>query len=280
MTVAFYKQKWFFSCLVIALICALASYWYFDSYPELIRETRSGTPISGLAIGTLGCLIASLPFVLIIALTKPRASTIVAAQIHAACYLAFLLLLSFTSGSPGHSSPGSSFAGLIETLLYVIILFELLMILAANSLRKQRGHPAYKVTGIFVFTLIIGTLIGGWFTGVVLWSLKLPSQVLAAAIAEADGNPYCIEAASDTVRSKLSLNALNMYAHYSGGLTLHFHGLLVIQEEKGLKYMNWSYRQDRFDEVSEDVRRRMALDITERCVPSQDFDKKLPLISL
>jgi len=279
MSATFYKQKWFFSCLAIFLICAVASYWYFDSYPELINETRHGTPTGELSLSTLEFFILSLPFVLIVALVRPRALTVLAAQIHAACYLTFLLLVSFASGSPGHSAPGEAFAIVIEALLYVILLFELLMIAAAHTLRKRRGYPASEVAGTFVFVVIISTLIGGWFTGVVLWSFKLPHTVLAAAETEADGKPYCIEAASDPVHSKLGLNALNMYARDDGGFTLYFHGLLVIQEEKGRKYMNWSYRQERFNEVSEASRKGMALDTSERCAPTQDFGNNLPLIS-
>lgn len=273
----FYKQKWFFGCLVVAFVCAIASYWYFDSYPELVKTSR-GSPISGLAIKTLGSLIFSLPVFLLVALIWPRASTVLAAQIHAGFYLSFLLLGSLASGSPGHSSPGAQFADLIETVLYVILAFELLMIGVANSLRKRRGYIASKVTGIFVCSVIVCTLLGGWFAGVALWSLNLPPKILAAAEAEAQGKPYCIKAVNNPVKNKLGLNALNMYAGDSGGFTLFFHGLLVIQEENGRQYMNWSYRREKFDEVSEGIRKGMGLARSEHCTPIQDFGKKLPLI--
>lgn len=158
------------------------------------------------------------------------------------------------------------------------MIFELLIIGLANSLRERRGYPAFKITGMFIYAVIVTTLLGGWLAGVVLWSFKLPSKVLAAAEAEAHGNPYCIKAVNSPVQSKLGLNALNMYAGDSAGYTWFFHCLLVIQEENNLKYMNWSYRQGKFDVISDDTRKDMGMARFENCTPIQGFGKKLPLI--
>jgi hypothetical protein len=276
MLMHFYKKS-FVICLAVALLCAAASYWYFDSYAEIVG-TRRDSPMGELSMGMLGFFIVSLPLVVIGAFVKPCTFTIVAAQIHAACFLTLLLLISFASGSSGHSSLGSSLAGVIEAILYGILLFELWMTAIANTRREKQEHSALHVVETFIFVTIVITLIGGWFAGVALWAFTLPPKVLAIAEDEADGHSYCIAAAGNPVRSRLGLNALNMYARDSEGYTWHFHGLLIIQEDESRKYMNWSYRQDRFNEISEETRKKLGFDISERCVPIQDFGANLPLI--
>lgn len=152
------------------------------------------------------------------------------------------------------------------------------MIATADSLRQRRGHPASKINGHFVCVAIVITLLGGWFAGVAVWSLKLPSKVLAAAKVEAQEKPYCIEAADTPVHSKIDLNALNMYARHDSGYTMYFHGLLVIGTGGDRKYMNWSYRQERFNPVSERAREGLHLDTKARCTPILNFGESLPLI--
>jgi len=82
----FYKEGWFAVVCAITTACALTSYWYFDSYPELVQNSGRSSPVSEVAIGTLGFLFFSIPFVLGTALIRPRAHTILFAHIHAGAY--------------------------------------------------------------------------------------------------------------------------------------------------------------------------------------------------
>lgn len=263
------KLKRLSSYFAIALICAIASYWYFSSYPELVvKLSPAGSPIAGLTLSILGLLLLSLPCIFLIVYASPELAIL--REIHAACYLCFLLLVSYVSGSPGHSSFGSQFASDIETVLYTILAVELLVIIGSN------WRQGYLVIRGVIFMAIAIALLGGWFIGAYLWSIKIPSKVLAAAEVEAGKNAYCIEAAGELVQSKSDLNAFNMYVRDYNGWTMTFHGLLVIQEKTGRKYMNWSYRDNKFHLVSNRFLQNKSYD-TKTCTPVKNFGKNLSL---
>lgn len=220
------------SCIILSIItfiCAAISFWYFDSYPELMAASTNIFRLWSLSLMTLTAL---MPFVSIAVFVAP-VRVLIFARIHAAIYFSFITITVLISGSPGHSSPGSGFGVLIETAIYIIIFIELLLIELASQRGKRKGYFPTE----WLFTLTSLAIIGGCSLGILIWSTLLPHKVITAAEEAAAGREYCFGASS-----KAELTGIKMYSRDYNGFTWSFHNLMVIKGDNGIFYMNWSYR--------------------------------------
>lgn len=251
---------------IVAFTCAIVSFWYFDSYPQMIA---SNTNIFGLVALSFVMLTALMPFISIVVLMVPTNGNLIITRIHAAICFSFIIIASLTSGSPGHSSPLSDSGVVIANTIYIIIFIELLLIQVASQRSKRKGYPATRIKGVFTFTSL--AIIGGCSLGILIWSTFLPTKVIAAAEVAAAGREYCFGG-----RSKAELTGIKMYARDDNGFTWSFHNLMTIKGEQGVFYMNWSYRNGKFDLIREDTRKNMHLDDM-ACVPIPHYALNLPL---
>ena len=71
--------------------------------------------------------------------------------------------------------------------------------------------------------------------------------------------------------NKRDQTGLNMYSHDVNGFTWGFHKLMLVGEGNEKSYMNWSYRNKRFDPLSERTRESMHLDKIMKCNPVPHF---------
>lgn len=266
------KNPWHRGFVILALVSAVASFCYFFFYPEFAPKGRKPAFFEAILF-IFGVLFLLGPIVIGLAFIWPHARVIAAAQIHLASFLSFVFLLTFASGSPGHSSPGAAFAFILYYALFWVVIIEIILVIAASSSFMRRNYPVMKNRG--AFWLATAALLGGWGVGVFIWGILLAPQVIYKAEAAAAGRAYCIEAADGPVSTILGLTAFGLYSGDDYGWTLKFHGLMVIEEEGKLDYKNWSYRYGQFVDVSEDAREGLHLDKIHSCKPVPHFAMKI-----
>lgn len=257
------KKIFHISLCLIGLFCTWVTFWYFNTFPE-----RQSFAIYFFGIPTITTIL--IPFVCILLLIEPTIRTINIAKIHAAFCLSFYLFATLTKGSPGHSSPLGDLGGLIEITLYGILLFELALIQVAITRKNRKGIIEQELP--FAFTLTTLALFGGCSLGIIIWSTLLPSKVIAEAELAANGKPYCFSA-----KSRRDLTGINMYSRDDNGFTWSFHKLMTVGEGTEKIYMNWSYRQGKFDLIADYTRKAMHLEDIQDCTPKPHFALDLPL---
>lgn len=261
-----------FSVLAAALFCAFVSFIYFNFYPFLMTEGGE-SPIGLLGVDILTVLLILMPFLMIAAIMRPQKEIILVARIHAGIFLTLLLLTSFAGGSSGHSSPGAGIGKAIMLILYSIIGIEFFLIFLIGHFSKQKNMRIISL-------LIPAVVIGGWGFGVLFWSLKYVPYVIKQAELAGFEKDYCLLAAGKPVLSLAGLMPLNMYASDRNGYTWNFHGLMILGEDNDRHYMNWSFREGKFNLINEQTQKRMHLDKGRQCKPMPHFAKNLPLIKM
>jgi hypothetical protein len=114
--------------------------------------------------------------------------------------------------------------------------------------------------------------------------------IVAQAQHLANGRPYCIEASEGQfgqyrpIGSLLELNALTLQAPYVGSsgsigfAQFTFHALLAIDNGRAPEWRNWSYWNQRFDELTAQQEKANGLFRVE-CQPKLNFVWKLPLLA-
>jgi hypothetical protein len=119
----------------------------------------------------------------------------------------------------------------------------------------------------------------------ITWSFSNALLVSGQATALANGRPYCLQVASNgvgrytEVKSLHGLSGLRMQTPFTNGggssdFQFAFHGVLVIEDSAALQYFNWSYRQARFETISEKTLRALYL-LRPSCTPRQRFAEQL-----
>src|SRR3981081_3709777 len=105
--------------LVATLACAAGTFSYFDHYPAFAHGGR-GPPLLAARTFALAFLFASAPFLCLLALVTREAGPVAALDCHVAIYAVSLFITAATD-SPGHSSPGEAFRGVILFILFAIL---------------------------------------------------------------------------------------------------------------------------------------------------------------
>jgi hypothetical protein len=257
--------------LVATLACAAFTFTYFDHYPAFAHGSRD-PPLLAARTFALAFLFASAPFLCLLALVTREAGPVAALDCHVAIYAVFLFITAATD-SPGHSSPGEAFRGVILFILFAILGVEVLVALVAHGrMEDPAGHSGCRP---FIFIGVSTALFGGWMLGVLAWSAVLVPQVIAAAEAAAGDRPYCVDVDGRAARSAFNFSALSMHGSNNGSLTVNFHALLVIGAGADRAYMNWSYRSGRFEPLNEAARASLHLDAQAKCAPVAHFAASL-----
>ncbi len=263
-------RNWVFALVTIALCSAIASFEFFTNYPALISGDNrfvNSDPLtvillfSAAAVALLGA-----------AILFPSKASIAAAKIYAALWAA-LVIVSYITLEPGHSSPGGGLVVATEILFVGILIFELVIIQVATSRLPQADRELSKSP--WLFTGVTAALVGGWAAGVLAWSETVPAHVVAAAEKEAGDRPYCLDVVGDPARSLRDLTGRSMHATNYSGWTYQFHALLVAGEGADRTYSNWSYRTGRFETVSDHARDGLHLDEGRHCQPAPHFARDL-----
>jgi hypothetical protein len=156
----------------------------------------------------------------------------------------------------------------VERLLVISLCLELAVVGAASWLSKWRFAAAADVP--WLFTGLTAAVLGGWASGVLVWSERLASRVAAAAELAAQEKPYCLDVVSRPATSRRDLTGMRMLAPIKDGWSSSFHGLLVIGDGDRT-YMNWSYRSGKFEVVSPDGLARSRAGEFVRCTPAPNF---------
>jgi hypothetical protein len=250
-------RNWLLFLLAMALCCAAITGYSLINYPAVADQ------LSTAGIWAIGLLLLAAPVIWIVVLVRPVPVTLVALRLHAALY-SVLLVIAYLSESRHHSGP----LGFVILLTWLVLIFVLAVeaLVAAATWVRMRG---VKVPP-FVYLGLTATLLGGWFCGVLIWSMLLPSRVIAAAEAAAQDRPYCIDLEKGPARSAGDLSGLNMRASNHDGWSWNFHALLVIGDTDR-RYMNWSYRTGRFEPVSDSAREGLHLERIAQCAPKIHF---------
>lgn len=255
-------HRWLCFLLVIAVCCAAITTYCLVGYPTVAAGDR-GPPFYASWSFVLILLLATAPIVWFCAIAEPASLNVL--QAHAALYSVFLLITD-VADSPGHSSPGEAFVPVIWLFLMLVVAVEA-VVWVVTAVRVKRRSPGAKAAP-FVYIGLTIALLGGWFTGVLIWSAMLPPHVIMAAEAAAGDSPYCIDLEKGPARSAGDLRGLSMRATNDHGWTWHFHALLAIGEPGDRRYMNWSYKSGRFEPVSDSAREGLHLDQETRCTPT------------
>lgn len=253
---------WLLAVCVVASTCAIATFVYFDQY-TVVSGGRHGTPLVDWA-WTIFSIPLAAPIVIAAAigaaLLRRGRLLLTIAEVHAALFTT-LVVVSWATFNPGHSSPGDGLAQVVLLVLTAVLLGEVAVVLVADATWSLARMPGR------VFIGLSAALLGGWVLGVLAWSERMPARV-AAAVKEAVGNePYCLDVVGNPARSARDLTGIAMKAPNHGGWSHSFHALLVIGDPVERRYMNWSYRSGRFEPVSEAARHSLHLDESVRCMP-------------
>jgi hypothetical protein len=254
-------HRWLCSLLVLAICCAATTAYCLVNYPTFAAGDR-GPPFYASWSLALALLATGAPIVWLCAIATPKTALLQVLQAHAALYSVFLVITDFAD-SPGHSSPAEAFVPAIWLILMLVLAVDA-VVAAVTAIRVKRRSRSAKATP-FVYIGLTIALLGGWFTGVLIWSAMLPRRVIMAAEAAAGESPYCIELEKGPARSARDLRGLNMRATNDRGWTWNFHALLVVGEPAARRYMNWSYKSGRFEPVSDDAREGLRLDQEPLC---------------
>nr|WP_306263432.1 hypothetical protein [Pararhizobium sp. IMCC3301] len=112
--------------------------------------------------------------------------------------------------------------------------------------------------------------------------------VLYQAEKTADGNPFCVQYASQNrvaryapIRSLWELTFVAMQARYLGlggsqGRSYSLPGVLVVDKNNTTELWDWSWRILGWRPVSDGA--RQALRIEAACTPERDFGARLPVV--
>jgi hypothetical protein len=178
---------------------------------------------------------------------------IIAAKVHAALSTALIAVAIVTSEF------------LLLALVYPLAV-ELALLGAACWRHARKAGPS--AGSPWLFTGLTAALVGGWASGVLVWSERLPKRVAAAAELAAQGKPYCLDVLGRPATRRRDLTGLRMRA--PSGWSSNFHALLVIGESDRT-YMNWSYRTGKFELMSADALARSRAGEFARCTPARHF---------
>ena len=253
---------WLPALCIVAATCAVATFGYFDRYPDLVGGRR-GTPLAAWAWTIFSVPLAARIFIassIGAAVLRRGRLLLTIAEVHAA-HLAALVVVSWATFSPGHSSPGDGLAHAVLIVLTTVLLVEVAVVLGADATWTPDRLPGR------VFTGLSAALLGGWALGILVWSERMPTRVAAAAEAASGENPYCLEVAGRPAQGARDLTGIAMKAPNAGGWSYSFHALLVIGDPVERRYMNWSYRSGRFEPVRDSARNGLHLDKSVRCTP-------------
>jgi hypothetical protein len=131
--------------------------------------------------------------------------------------------------------------------------------------------------------LLWAMVLGG--AALALWSVAVAGLVVWRAETLAQGQPYCIQVASQTDGSAYEaaatlwdLTRWKMHAHLRGGegsnsFLFHHHALLLV-DTGTMTFRNWSYWKETF--VDEVMERHLNRHPPVQCVPEQHFARHLP----
>lgn len=260
--------------LFIASLITTFLYFYF--YPESPKKvlTVFGVIIFGSPVLTLlTCLI--FPFC-----KKPGA--LIFAKIEAALYAALVFIALATFQDDG--SLGALFA---SAYLFVMTIILIIMMIVMGIKNYAYRKKPINLAAHWLFRDILFSTLGGWLTGILIWSLTTPAMIIAAAEKMAASAPYCINAHNGPARSLIDLTALRFYSLSYRWLDAgDRHGTLTVvikaddyhQNKANVTYRHffyWSYRLKSFVPYGYYI---SDGETSGACIPAKDFAKKLPVL--
>lgn len=251
-----------FGPVAVAAGIATATLFHFANYSG---QSRWPMALGGHLILMLAPLLPVLALVFLIR-PGPRLAWIVACS---AGTLASAATIYGLTSRPRHGGPLADLGVLLDELILQFVVLELLF-LPLIFMRPRLWPFAPQV--LFVSGLIAVVTVGGWAVGVGLWSVTVPSRIIAAAERVAAGRPHCLLTEQGFVRSRSDLTAIAMLPEHHHGMSWNFHAVLVLEEPRSL--LNWSYASGTFavfdaSRFPEIVRRAGF------CQPGQHFAARL-----
>ena len=270
----------FFACS--AIIVLIASSWSLDTISQAIswaitRITRG--PHAWLV--PIGLIWLSVPFLPTI-LAAMRMFTQIRLGARTALVLAALTMilgLPVTLVSSAGSGPGSHIV-MAQGLTLTLSVASSFLLMRRESVERRPPYATYTAMSVVC--------------AAALWSIASVLAIVMEAERIADGRPFCIGehpgpfladgritvmADSYAVESFGELRGFNFITTRSGGeLCRHcfFHGIMVLDDNDGRQYFNWSPRRWRFDQIlNPDA---LEKPIQNACDPSEDFWNTLSIL--
>ena len=254
--------------LALFVTCAALTFCYLRYFPTFVEGRPRAVPFAGCASAVFFVLGMSpaLWLAWIAALVAGDRVILYPFEAHAAVLVTLVVVTLAVWPPPPTSSPGDFFDDLVKAALVGVAGIEAVIVLIGRIRAMRSDRPRLP----FVFAWLTAALLGGWATGILIWSMMLPSRVIAAAEAAAAERPYCIRMDGRTASRAGDLTGFAMRVPDHYGWIWDFHALLVIGEGE-TRYMNWSYHSGRFEPVSDRARTGLHLDTYARCAPAAHF---------
>ena len=264
------RHPWRSLPLRLCVVCAAVAVGLstFITLDGLASNPALSADLARLMFRLCVALVLTIPVAILVAAIGGATGAKVAALHLAGLGLVAMGIL--TTPTPGHGTPGDRLVVPALWLLLLPISVEAGTVFWSAVRRWDSGGGS----ALKLWLWATGLVFVGWGLGLVAWSERVPSRIIAAAEAASGGGPYCLDVVDRAARTRRDLTGFSAHAPNEAGWTWSFHVLMVIGDGSERGYANWSYRTGRFEPLGRET--VSALSSTPKCSPARGFAPALP----